>query len=67
MIFSLYFLPREIVSEDVDHFEYSPNSKMPGPFQVINLPDEESMLRKFISHCQVSAKLSHSACADILH
>lgn len=43
---------REIVSEDVDDFEYTPSPKFPGPFVVINLSDEETMLRKFVSHIQ---------------
>jgi hypothetical protein len=66
---------REIVSEDVDDFEYSPSPKMPGklvaaltisypqvftgPFVVINLPNEETMLKKFVSHVQVSPEHPH--------
>jgi DNA polymerase epsilon subunit 1 len=43
---------REVVSEDVADFEYTPMPKYPGPFTVINLADEEALLRKFISHIQ---------------
>lgn len=41
---------REIVSEDVANFEYTPLPKYPGPFEIFNVKDEESMLRKFIAH-----------------
>ena len=43
---------REIVSADVDDFEYTQLAKFPGPFEVINLADEEALLRKFLSHVQ---------------
>jgi DNA polymerase epsilon subunit 1 len=43
---------REVVSEDVQDFEYTPTSKYPGPFEVCNEPNEEIMLRKFIHHIQ---------------
>lgn len=45
-------LNREIVSEDIENFEYTPMSKYPGPFSIFNEKDEASMLRKFISHVQ---------------
>ena len=43
---------REIVSEDVKDFEYTPMPKYPGPFQIFNEQDEKSMLQKFIFHVQ---------------
>ena len=43
---------REVVSEDVPDFEYTPDGFEPGPFTVINLPNEEAVLRKFVSHIQ---------------
>ena len=43
---------REIVSKDVDDFDYDPLPKFPGPFTVINNSNEEELLRKFISHIQ---------------
>lgn len=49
---------REVVSEDVDNFEYTPMPKYPGPFTVINLKDEEAVLRKFIEHIQVLYDIS---------
>jgi DNA polymerase epsilon subunit 1 len=50
---------REVVSEDVENFEYTPMSKYPGPFTVINLKDEEAVLRKFIEHIQVHTYISN--------
>ncbi|XP_070548417.1 DNA polymerase epsilon catalytic subunit A-like isoform X2 [Ptychodera flava] len=41
---------REIVSEDVEDFEYTPKPEYEGPFIVFNEPDEASLLQKFIEH-----------------
>ena len=38
---------REVVSEDIESFEYSPKPDFPGPFTVFNEPDEPSLLRKW--------------------
>ena len=43
---------REVVSEDVPDFEYSPTDEYQGPFTVVNLPNEEAVVRHFIAHCQ---------------
>ena len=43
---------REIVSEDVEDFEYTPKAEYRGPFKVINVPDEEAVLRRFFTHIQ---------------
>lgn len=43
---------REIVSEDIEDFEYTPLPKYEGPFKVMNLPDERAMLRRWIEHVQ---------------
>ncbi len=43
---------RELVSKDIEDFEYTPKPKYPGPFQVFNEKNEENLLRKFISHIQ---------------
>ncbi len=45
---------REIVSEDIQDFEYTPKSKYPGPFKIFNVATERDLLQKFISHLQVS-------------
>lgn len=41
---------REIVSADVDNFEYTPRPEFEGPFIVWNEPSEVSTLQKFIDH-----------------
>jgi DNA polymerase epsilon subunit 1 len=41
---------REVVSEDVPDFDYSPLEEYPGPFVVVNLADEASMLKHWIDH-----------------
>ncbi|CAE7446321.1 pol2 [Symbiodinium microadriaticum] len=43
---------REVVSEDISDFEYSPMAKYPGPFRIFNVDNEEQLLRKFVSHVQ---------------
>ncbi|KAN0014469.1 hypothetical protein ACTFIU_000787 [Dictyostelium citrinum] len=40
---------REIVSEDIKDFEYTPKPEYYGPFTVFNEPDEKSVLEKFFS------------------
>ena len=41
---------REVVSEDIDDFEYNPKPDFPGPFAVFNEVNEEATLRRFFSH-----------------
>lgn len=41
---------RELVSEDVSDFEYTPLPKYPGLFHVFNVETEEELLRKFLDH-----------------
>ncbi|CAD6887281.1 unnamed protein product [Tilletia controversa] len=43
---------REIVSEDIDDFEYNPKDEYEGPFTVFNEADEPSLIRRFFSHIQ---------------
>ena len=45
-------ISREVVSEDIDDFEYTPKPAFPGPFSVFNEPDELALLKKFINHCK---------------
>ena len=45
---------REVVSEDVPDFEYTPADEFRGPFTVVNLPNEEAVVRHFIAHCQAA-------------
>ncbi|PWN28583.1 putative POL2-DNA polymerase epsilon, calytic subunit A [Jaminaea rosea] len=41
---------REVVSEDIDDFEYSPKEEYEGPFIIFNEADEFSLLRRFFEH-----------------
>ncbi|KAK5661819.1 hypothetical protein OQA88_9921 [Cercophora sp. LCS_1] len=41
---------REIVSEDIDDFDYTPKPEYPGPFMIFNEPDEKSVLERFFLH-----------------
>ena len=43
---------REIVSEDIEDFEYTPKDEYEGPFIIFNEPDELSVLKRFFSHFQ---------------
>ena len=41
---------REIVSEDIADFEYTPKPEYDGPFLVFNEPNEQSMIERFFLH-----------------
>ena len=41
---------REIVSEDIDDFEYTPKPEYDGPFLIFNEPDEKAVLERFFLH-----------------
>jgi DNA polymerase epsilon subunit 1 len=41
---------REVVSEDVPDFDYTPLDEYPGQFTVVNLADEAAVLRHWIDH-----------------
>ncbi|KAM3720644.1 DNA polymerase epsilon catalytic subunit [Dirofilaria immitis] len=41
---------RQIISTDVDNFEYTPKPEYKGIFRVINLPDEKSVIKYFFDH-----------------
>ncbi|KAI1344490.1 DNA polymerase epsilon [Xylariaceae sp. FL0016] len=41
---------REIISEDIDDFEYTPKPEYPGPFMIFNEPDEKAVIERFFSH-----------------
>ena len=41
---------REVVSADIEDFEYSPKPEYPGPFIVWNEPDEAALLRRWFDH-----------------
>ena len=41
---------REIVSEDIDDFEYTPKDEYPGDFTVFNEADEPALIRRWFEH-----------------
>ncbi|KAK7210283.1 hypothetical protein V2G26_017461 [Clonostachys chloroleuca] len=41
---------REIVSEDIGDFDYTPKPEYPGPFMIFNEPDEKAVLERFLLH-----------------
>ncbi|KAF9884058.1 DNA polymerase epsilon catalytic subunit [Aspergillus nanangensis] len=41
---------REIVSEDINDFEYTPKPEYNGPFMIFNEPDERGVLERFFQH-----------------
>ena len=46
---------REIVSEDIEDFEYTPKPEFQGEFMIFNEPDERAVLERFFS-CIKEAK-----------
>lgn len=45
---------REIVSEDIGDFDYTPKPEYEGPFTVFNEPGEEAVLRRWFEHIRES-------------
>lgn len=43
---------REIVSQDIDDFEYTPKPEYPGVFTIFNELDEKALLQRFFEHIQ---------------
>ncbi|KAJ1955632.1 DNA polymerase epsilon catalytic subunit, partial [Linderina pennispora] len=41
---------REVVSEDIEDFEYTPTKEFPGPFIIFNEPDEAALIQRFFDH-----------------
>ena len=41
-------LSHHVVGEDVANFEYTPNTKYPGPYVDIKEPTEEDLVRRFL-------------------
>lgn len=41
---------REIVSEDIEDFEYTPKDEYEGPFTVFNEEDEKALIQRFFEH-----------------
>ena len=49
---------REIVSEDIEDFEYTPKKEYEGPFTCFNEENELALLRRFLDHIK-EVKVSH--------
>ncbi|XP_076845905.1 DNA polymerase epsilon catalytic subunit A [Brachyhypopomus gauderio] len=43
---------REIVSEDIEDFEFTPKPEYEGPFTVFNEPDEAALIQRWFEHVQ---------------
>ncbi|QSL66824.1 hypothetical protein MERGE_001211 [Pneumocystis wakefieldiae] len=41
---------RDIISLDIDNFEYTPKPEYEGPFWIFNEPDEKSLIQRFFNH-----------------
>ncbi|XP_037072699.1 DNA polymerase epsilon catalytic subunit A-like [Pollicipes pollicipes] len=41
---------REIVSQDIDDFEYTPKPEFEGPFVIFNEPNEAAVIQRFFDH-----------------
>ncbi|KAF2459389.1 DNA polymeras-like protein epsilon [Lineolata rhizophorae] len=41
---------REIVSEDIADFDYTPKPEYDGPFMIFNEPDEKAVIERFFEH-----------------
>jgi DNA polymerase elongation subunit (family B) len=41
---------REIISQDVEDFEYTPKPEFEGYFTIFNESDEKALLRRFFDH-----------------
>lgn len=50
---------REIISEDVEDFEYTPRAEFEGPFIIFNEPNEMATIQRFFDHVlEVSERIS---------
>ncbi|KAI9486077.1 MAG: hypothetical protein EXX96DRAFT_495723 [Benjaminiella poitrasii] len=43
---------REIVSQDIEDFDYTPKPEFEGPFTIFNEENEEAVIRRFFEHIQ---------------
>lgn len=43
---------REVVSEDIENFEYTPKPEYQGPFIIFNEANEKALLSRFFTHIQ---------------
>ncbi|KAF8310468.1 DUF1744-domain-containing protein [Clavulina sp. PMI_390] len=45
---------RDIVSEDIEDFDYTPKPEYDGPFTIFNEPDEAAVIRRWFEHIRES-------------
>ncbi|KAJ5888486.1 DNA polymerase epsilon catalytic subunit A [Penicillium taxi] len=45
---------REIVSEDINDFEYTPKPEYNGPFVIFNEPNERGVIERFFEHIKIA-------------
>ncbi|CAN0208515.1 unnamed protein product, partial [Discosporangium mesarthrocarpum] len=43
-------ISREVVSQDIEDFEYTPKASFQGPFRIFNEKDERACIRRFFDH-----------------
>ncbi|GMM35450.1 DNA polymerase epsilon catalytic subunit [Saccharomycopsis crataegensis] len=41
---------REIISKDIEDFEYTPKPEYPGNFEIFNAENEEALIKRFFEH-----------------
>lgn len=46
---------RQVVSKDIDSFDFSPHAEFKGSFEVFNEPDEKAVLLRFFSEVRLAA------------
>jgi len=45
-------ISRDIVSQDINDFEYTPKPSFPGPFKIFNEKTEADLIRRFFDHVE---------------
>ena len=45
-------ISRDVVSQDIDDFEYTPKPSFPGPFKIFNERNEADLIKRFFDHVQ---------------
>ncbi|PXF40650.1 DNA polymerase epsilon catalytic subunit A [Gracilariopsis chorda] len=48
---------REVVSKDIDNFEYRPHPEFHGSFEIYNEPNEKAVLQRFFSEVRLAAPI----------
>lgn len=51
MVFQGYLITnRELISSDIQDFEYTPKPEFEGPFIIFNEPNEKETIKRFFDH-----------------